>query len=550
MYGRAMPNAPAQPSRDRTLPAVLAVALGAGLLCFGKTWAYDVWWHLATGRQVLEQRAIPWVDAFSHTYPGERLPHVEWLGDLIFYLAHSTAGLLGLTLLKVSCAVLVLVFLGLRTRHYTRDARFLLPALVTAGFMLQPRLVTDRPLVLSFVCLAATLWLLEHIRSAERPPWAALVVTSILPFAWVATHALSAIGPLFPAAFLADALVNRGRLKARWWWFAIPLAAAAGALALTATGRGIFHHAFLLEQGDAGLVINEWTQGSRHLGRQVLVGGALLVAATRWRQPRDLLILLAMVVLLTRGGRFSHVGVICAVPVVGWGLSQLARLATRGVGYAWLVVLTCFAVSWAGYRDVPLDIDFGVGLSDDAAYPVAALQAVRDFDLVGPIFNTWPEGSFLIFHAPEHPVFIDGRGMKLYSAEFVQAATGGIEDAPQSLYPLLDEHGIQFALVRSGPISDILSLNNAEWALVWADPTHQVFARSDGPNRAVVAEHGAAYLRLFSDASLRERWYGQLGGHAERCARLGQEMARAQAAWPAAPGLPELTAWHAGCADR
>ena len=42
----------------------------------------DFWWHLATGRQILAQGAIPTVDSFSFTRAGEPFFNQGWLAQL------------------------------------------------------------------------------------------------------------------------------------------------------------------------------------------------------------------------------------------------------------------------------------------------------------------------------------------------------------------------------------------------------------------------------------------------------------------------------------
>src|SRR5690349_6491865 len=72
-------------------PALLCLALLAGLYAAP---AYvlmrpvvdaDIWWHLATGRWVVEHRALPQTDPFSMY--GHNRPYVaySWLFDVVVY---------------------------------------------------------------------------------------------------------------------------------------------------------------------------------------------------------------------------------------------------------------------------------------------------------------------------------------------------------------------------------------------------------------------------------------------------------------------------------
>ncbi len=61
----------------------------------------DVWWHLATGRWMVEHHQIPKVDPFP-VFGFERPWYVtHWLGSLVFYNAYQVGGFLGLKIFRL-----------------------------------------------------------------------------------------------------------------------------------------------------------------------------------------------------------------------------------------------------------------------------------------------------------------------------------------------------------------------------------------------------------------------------------------------------------------
>src|SRR5438552_3373985 len=52
----------------------------------------DYWWHLATGRWMLEHGRIPFHDPFSYTHAGQTWYAHEWLAELGFAVADRVAG--------------------------------------------------------------------------------------------------------------------------------------------------------------------------------------------------------------------------------------------------------------------------------------------------------------------------------------------------------------------------------------------------------------------------------------------------------------------------
>ena len=59
----------------------------------------DTGWHIRTGEYVLANWTFPRQDLFAFTMEGRTWFAWEWLADVIFALAHSVAGLAGISFL-------------------------------------------------------------------------------------------------------------------------------------------------------------------------------------------------------------------------------------------------------------------------------------------------------------------------------------------------------------------------------------------------------------------------------------------------------------------
>jgi hypothetical protein len=108
--------------------------------------------------------------------------------------------------------------------------------------------------------------------------------------------------------------------------------------------------------------------------------------------------------------------------------------------------------------------------------PVKALAFVRDHHLAGPMMNDHVYGGYLMWAAPEYPVFIDGRtDVFEWSGvlrEFGQWAT--LQTAPGAL---LDKYNVQFCiLTRESPMIQVLPLL-PNWKLVYQDSNSAVIER-------------------------------------------------------------------------
>jgi hypothetical protein len=86
-------------ARFAPLP-VLLVAAGALAGAF-RLRSYDLFWHLATGKHILESGAVPRGDPFSFTAAGAPWVDHSWLFQLVLWGAWDLAGVWGPWILKM-----------------------------------------------------------------------------------------------------------------------------------------------------------------------------------------------------------------------------------------------------------------------------------------------------------------------------------------------------------------------------------------------------------------------------------------------------------------
>jgi len=72
----------------------------------------DMWWVLATGREIFTSGRIPHTEIFSLSAAGHPWYHQEWLSHVLFYVVLDVLGPDGLAVFKIGLAVLIIVLLG------------------------------------------------------------------------------------------------------------------------------------------------------------------------------------------------------------------------------------------------------------------------------------------------------------------------------------------------------------------------------------------------------------------------------------------------------
>src|SRR5438093_12093575 len=82
------------------------------MLAFRRIDDADTWWHLASGRWIVEHGVVPRTDTLSYTVPDHAWINVQWLFDVFIYGLYRAGGptlvvLGGVVLFAATIAVLL-----------------------------------------------------------------------------------------------------------------------------------------------------------------------------------------------------------------------------------------------------------------------------------------------------------------------------------------------------------------------------------------------------------------------------------------------------------
>lgn len=169
----------------RFAPIALFVALA--LASFGPIRNYDFFWHLATGRWIVEHHALPLTDPFAVASDRHAWINGEWLFEVIAYLTHAIVGLTGMSIVRALLAAAIFTLIFFKSR---RD--LLVTAIAFAGAM-QTFDLRPSSVALLFVVLAITarswiahaviavLWINIHPSAILAPGIAALSTRRVAP---------------------------------------------------------------------------------------------------------------------------------------------------------------------------------------------------------------------------------------------------------------------------------------------------------------------------------------------------------------------------------
>jgi hypothetical protein len=451
----------------------------------------DMWWQLKTGEFIWNSHTIPTTDIFSFTALHRQwIPH-EWLAQVTIFAAYHVGGYSGLMLwLCVFSSAVMIGGYALCTLYSGNAKVSLIGAL--AIFVFSTVGLSIRPQLLGYTLLLVEL-IVIHLGRTKNPRW--FWALPPLFAIWINCHGSFFLGIGLAGILLLTSFVDFriGSLVATRWtprtrntlFFALVVSAAA--LFLNPMGwKQIFLPLdFLLHQNLNLSSVQEWQplQLSSQRGiilLAVLLGILLLVAAGKASLYFDELVLLIVGVWLAGSHeRMIFVFGILAAPILSRMLAgswENYEPATDPIRLNAVMIAAALGIVWLAF---PGQQNLAQQASD--GNPVKALAFLKanqtsGLKLTGPMLNDYTTGGYLIWAAPEHPVFVDGRAEVYEWAGVLQqfAPWASLQTDPNLM---LDKYKIQFCLLaKDSPM--IYVLPHMHWKAVYSDDQSIIFVRA------------------------------------------------------------------------
>jgi hypothetical protein len=466
------------------------VMLAAGLMlltfwsCAERFDDPDLWWHLKVGEEMWKTQRIPTADQFSSTTFGHPWVAHEWLAQLILFAVYQAGGYSGLIFLLSVTSSTIVVLSFLLCGRWSGNWKVSLIGGLSALFFLTSGL-SIRPALFGYLFLVVELLLLYAVSRGHGKALLALPVVFVI---WANCHGSFLFGLAVLAAIFGAMSIRVAAGRIEWrrsdravlactcvaaCWIA-PFVNPIGARMVT------YPLGLLSTQSENISYVAEWAalnlQEPRAIGFAALLALVILATVLRWivLTPLEWILLSTVTAMATSHVRMLPIFGIISAPV-------LCRiLATQWDNYDprkdhpilnCMLILTALSMSAAVMPNATA-IDRQIAAKE----PVAAVKAIQQARLPGPLLNEYSWGGFLMWANPAQKVFIDGR-FDLYAwtgilDEFRRWAL--LQEDPRRL---LDRYGIRTCLIRStSPMANIFPLL-PEWKRVYDDGLAAVYAR-------------------------------------------------------------------------
>lgn len=465
------------------LPAI--IILGVFAFSVPTIPSADMWWHLSTGRYVVQNRAVPHTEPFSATIAGKPWTAHEWLSGVVFYLAYSLLGSAG-PLLLTACVITLAFWFSFQRSGGPLPARLFALAL---GVAATTPIFSVRPQIFTYAL--AAIFLLVLTRYLQTGAYKMLFWLPALTILWVNFHGGYVLGLtiilLYAAGAVADWLI-RGEdvatTKRRVVTLVSTCAACLAVVPLNPNGLELYVYPVVtLRAWSAQTDIFEWRSPDFHLAifrpfaLLLLLTIAVLALSPKRPKPSQVLLFVFFSFSALYGMRNLPFFVLVAFPLLGeyailpnWKLPALNENLKKILQAAALL-----AVAFASAKIVSSHI--GAELDrEQSRFPSRAATFLDTQKLPAPIFNSYDFGGYLIWRLyPRYRVYIDGR-TDLYGRAFFDKFLE-VYEVTADPRPALDRGGVRTVLVE--PQSNLARFlrTQGNWKLVYEDSTAVIFSR-------------------------------------------------------------------------
>lgn len=186
-------------SNNYTLSIVVALSIVAAFFTYFPLTNTDIWWHLATAREMISRNNFLYVDPFSFTLNNPEWINLHWFFQLVAYGIYNFTGAGGLVLVKCLTIFGICLFLSLtfNNKAYMISTATIFALLIFCGRFL----VLARPIVITLISIAIFICFFERFLITRKVRYILLLLP--LQIIWTNSQGLFILGPVIAGCYFA-----------------------------------------------------------------------------------------------------------------------------------------------------------------------------------------------------------------------------------------------------------------------------------------------------------------------------------------------------------
>jgi hypothetical protein len=481
---------------------------------------YDFWWHLATGKYIVENQSLPQNDPFSYTVndtiPSERERVIlkgNWISELIFYEVYRTWDVKGIVILRALLLVCVLFFTFLTIKK--QKVSDLTALLFTVGVFYTSRSYSgERPQLFTFLAFSIVYYLLENNLKQNSKK---VFLIPLLVMVLANTHPGYIICILLVTIYLVGEggrrLLGNDDKNGIFYLLLVLWGLSVIASLFNPNGAIMLTRIFSAGQGAHIKGIIEFTPPfSLYLKKVTPFNYSylafLLFSLVGLRYLRKIgvvhLLLLAVFTFLSFVAIRYQIFYMCAVaPIIARVIISIKNEKAVTKLFAWVhiregfvSIIVCIIGILLVLQQIPAFARSDFRAETFHHVPKGAADFLDEVEIRGNMFNEYGFGGYMIWRlSPDRKVFIDGRLLDENIYLDYQVVAYAVESPVVSWENIIEKYRISHIvmppLLHHGSIYPIVDklFEREEWILIYMDHLSLIFVRNDPWNASLIKKY-------------------------------------------------------------
>lgn len=489
----------------------------------------DLFWHLATGRYIIENKVVPDKDVFGHVTSGSEWIPFEWGWDVLTYGLYNIGGYNAILTFRslAFCFVFFMLFMLLRKFNVNSFISILLLLVLLVAIMDR---LSPRPHIITYIFFSLLLYLLLNYKYINRENYAKrLFFIPLIFLIWANSHMGVLAGGLIlfvftitetiihykPGSFSSAEIkpLTQAELKKLW----IISIVSGLVLLLNPHGTATFLYAYSHTKMKMLETVNEWQNpfGSKldfgfiiTLYKWFLYSGiVILLYAYKKKDLLFALMFIAFAVYSVRAIRFTVDYEMIMIPFIIISINYfIMRVKNSGiinfmqgvVPKSALGVFIIYVISQvpsnAIYEKLQYYRIYGWGINEDFI-PVQLFDFMKENKISGTPYNHFGTGGYMVWNFPGEKNFIDSRNLNddiFNEYNSIMMMAPGFEKK-------LEERGVDYVVYLDPDLirrpNDLKRMvtsyfsRNPNWKLVFWDDKSMLFLKNIPKFADVIAKY-------------------------------------------------------------
>jgi len=512
----------------------------------------DIFWHLETGRYIVDNKVVPSSDVFGFATAGKEWIPFEWGWDVLAYFSYQTGGYAGVSVLRTIFFVMMFYLLFKIISKFGLSLNISIIVFIILLSGIYERLLV-KPQISSYLFFCMILYLLLDYRHSGRNSRKIFFLPLIF-LVWTNMHMGVIAGAVIFSIFAISELIiylkpgsfsdKSNEPVSRKQMLILAAVFFSSLLMLLLNPQGLHTYAYVYNHLQMKMMedVFEWRspfdkifEGTIYLYiYYVFIAGSLVILYYSFKK-KDLFVGLLIVVFTAfsfRSSRFSIDFMVVSAIFLIIAVEYIIRNADKKsfaetlisspvIKIVIIVLISGGIVMLPGsklYELMNFDrvTGFGVNTND---YPAGAVNFIKaNYISTGSKpFNTYDCGGYLIWEIPGEKNFIDSRGLSdeiYYSYKALNYKMPGFEQK-------MDSYGFDYVLwffpglpMNTGEIqASIVSylIKKETWKLVYWDDNSFVFVKNDPRFKDIIDlyqyKYANPYFYIFDKEPLKKATY-------------------------------------------